>query len=117
MNDSLLSIENLIVEFKTELGTVRALNKVSFDVPRNSITAVVGESGSGKSVTSNAIMKLLPDSAQISGKIILRPEAREPIAISSLEERDPTLQELRGGLISMVFQEPMTALSPVSTPT
>ncbi|MBT7226707.1 MAG: ABC transporter ATP-binding protein [Gammaproteobacteria bacterium] len=113
MNDSLLSIENLIVEFKTELGTVRALNKVSFDVPRNSITAVVGESGSGKSVTSNAIMKLLPDSAQISGKIILRPEAREPIAISSLEERDPTLQELRGGLISMVFQEPMTALSPV----
>ena len=113
MNDSLLSIENLSVEFKTELGSVKALKEVSFDVPYSSITAVVGESGSGKSVTSNAIMRLLPDSAQTSGKIILRPQDREPIAINSLDERDPLMQELRGGLVSMVFQEPMTALSPV----
>ncbi|MDG1027187.1 MAG: ABC transporter ATP-binding protein [Gammaproteobacteria bacterium] len=113
MNDSLLSIEDLIVEFKTELGSVKALKEVSFDVPYSSITAVVGESGSGKSVTSNAIMRLLPDSAQTSGEIILRPQGREPIAINSLDERDPQMQELRGGLVSMVFQEPMTALSPV----
>ncbi|MBT3531764.1 MAG: ABC transporter ATP-binding protein [Gammaproteobacteria bacterium] len=113
MSESLLSIKNLSVEFKTELGKVNALNEVSFDVPRNSITAVVGESGSGKSVTSNAILRLLPDTAQISGEIILNPQGEDPLNITSLDERDPRMQNLRGGLVSMVFQEPMTALSPV----
>ena len=113
MNAPLLSIRDLVVEFRTELGNVRALNNVSFDVPRDCITAVVGESGSGKSVTSNAVMRLLPESAQTSGEIILHPQDEEPIEISSLTEKDPRLQSLRGGLVSMVFQEPMTALSPV----
>ncbi len=113
MTTPLLSIKDLVVEFKTELGNVRALDNVSFDIPRDCITAVVGESGSGKSVTSNAIMRLLPDSARISGEIILRPQGAEPIEISALDDRDPRLRSLRGGLVSMVFQEPMTALSPV----
>ena len=113
MNAPLLSIRDLVVEFRTELGNVRALNNVSFDVPRDCITAVVGESGSGKSVTSNAVMRLLPESAQTSGEIILHPQDEEPIEISSLTGKDPRLQSLRGGLVSMVFQEPMTALSPV----
>ena len=113
MTDSLLSIRGLSVEFKTELGLVRALSEVSFEVPRNSVTAVVGESGSGKSVTSNAILRLLPDTAQSSGEIELNPQDGEPVIITSLDERDPQMQNLRGGLVSMVFQEPMTALSPV----
>lgn len=113
MMDSLLSIRNLSVEFKTELGSVKALNEVSFDVPRNSVTAVVGESGSGKSVTSNAILRLLPDTASTSGEIVLDPQDGDPLVITSLDERDPLMQNLRGGLVSMVFQEPMTALSPV----
>lgn len=113
MSDHLVSIKNLTVEFKTELGSVTALKDVSFDLPRNCITAVVGESGSGKSVTSNSIMRLLPDSAQTSGEIVLYPQEAEPISITSLSEKDPQLIKLRGGLVSMVFQEPMTALSPV----
>lgn len=113
MTDSLLSIRNLSVEFKTELGAVVALNDVSFDVPRNSVTAVVGESGSGKSVTSNAIMRLLPDSVKTSGEIVLNPIESDPVVITSIDESDPQMQNLRGGLVSMVFQEPMTALSPV----
>lgn len=113
MTGPLVSIKDLSVEFKTELGTVQALDKASFEIPRNSITAVVGESGSGKSVTSNSIMRLLPDTAQISGDITLYPEGAEAIPISSLAPRDPRMQRLRGELVSMVFQEPMTALSPV----
>jgi ABC-type dipeptide/oligopeptide/nickel transport system ATPase component len=113
MSEPLLSIKDLSVEFNTELGIVHALNKVTFDVPRDCITAVVGESGSGKSVTCNSIMRLLPKSAKTSGEIILRPQDAEPIPIFSLTQRDPRLSSLRGGLVSMVFQEPMTALSPV----
>lgn len=113
MSEPLLTVRNLVVEFRTELGAVRALDEVSFDVPRDCITAVVGESGSGKTVTGNSIMRLLPESAQSSGEIVLRPGDEEPISISSLTERDPRLLDLRGGLVSMVFQEPMMALSPV----
>lgn len=113
MSEPLLTVKDLVVEFRTELGAVRALDEVSFDVPRDCITAVVGESGSGKTVTGNSIMRLLPESAQSSGEIVLRPGDEEPISISSLTERDPRLRDLRGGLVSMVFQEPMTALSPV----
>ncbi len=113
MTDPLLSIRHVAVEFKTDHGVVQALDDVSFDLPRNCITAVVGESGSGKSVTVNSIMRLLPDSARSSGTITLYPRGGEPLEIASLGKRDPRLQSLRGGLVSMVFQEPMTALSPV----
>ena len=107
MNEPLLSVRDLVVEFKTELGVVRALNGVSFDLPRNCITAIVGESGSGKSVTANSIMRLLPDSAKTAGTVTLHPQDDEAIQVSSLDKRDPKLQSLRGGLVSMVFQEPI----------
>ena len=113
MSDPLLSIRDLVVEFKTEIGLVQALNGVSFDLPRNCITAIVGESGSGKSVTVNSIMRLLPETTRMSGSITLRPEGDEPVLVSSLHKRDAKLLDLRGKLVSMVFQEPMTALSPV----
>jgi ABC-type dipeptide/oligopeptide/nickel transport system ATPase component len=113
MSTPLLSIKDLIVEFKSELGRIQALKGVTFDIPANSITAVVGESGSGKSVTANSIMRLLPNTAVTSGAATLHPKNSEPIDILELSERDPRLHSLRGGLVSMVFQEPMTALSPV----
>jgi len=113
MKDSLLSIEDLVVEFKTDVGTVRALDGISFELPRKCITAIVGESGSGKSVTASSIMRLLPGSASSSGAITFRPLDGDPIHISSLEKNDPLLLHLRGGMVSMIFQEPMTALSPV----
>lgn len=113
MNDPVLSIKNLEVAFNTERGVHPALNGVSFDLPRDCITAVVGESGSGKSVTANSIMRLLPDNVITSGEVTLYPVGEAPVSVLSLDRRDPLLQRLRGGLVSMVFQEPMTALSPV----
>ncbi len=113
VGEPLLSIRDLVIEFKTELGAVRALDGISFDLPRNCITAIVGESGSGKSVTVNSIMRLLPDTTSASGTITLHPQDAEPVVVSSLDKRDSRLHDLRGRLVSMVFQEPMTALSPV----
>ena len=113
MTERLLSISDLNVTFSSELGRVDALRGISFDIPKNSITAVVGESGSGKSVTANSVMRLLPGTATLSGTITLQKDTNQQIHIHELSEGDPHLRELRGGLVSMVFQEPMTALSPV----
>ena len=114
--DTVLKIRDLAVDFKTDLGVTHALVDVGFDMPRGKVTAIVGESGSGKSVTANCIMRLIqPPGRIVGGTIDFVPESVDPFEIVSLGKRDPRLQELRGGLISMVFQEPMTALSPVYT--
>ncbi len=114
--DAVLSIRDLAVEFKTDTGLTRALVDVGFDVPRGQVTAIVGESGSGKSVTANCIMRLIqPPGRIVGGTIDFVPQGAPPFEIVSLGRRDPRLLELHGGLISMVFQEPMTALSPVYT--
>ena len=116
MTDSVLSINDLAVEFRTDIGTTYALKGVSFDVPRGEVTAIVGESGSGKSVTANCIMQLIQPPGRITaGSIEFRPTGAEPFEIVGLGKKDPRLYDLRGGLISMVFQEPMTALSPIHT--
>ena len=116
MSDNVLEIRNLAVEFKTDTGISKALRDVSFDVPRGKVTAVVGESGSGKSVTANCIMRIIqPPGKIISGEIMFSPIRTDPYDIVSLVNKDPRLVDLRGDLISMVFQEPMTALSPVYT--
>lgn len=113
---AVLEIQDLAVDFNTDTGITHALSGVSFNIPRGKVTAVVGESGSGKSVTANCIMRLIqPPGRIISGAIKFAPSDLEPFDIVSLPDKDPRLQELRGGLISMVFQEPMTALSPVYT--
>ncbi len=114
--DAVLSIRDLAVEFKTDTGVTRALVDVGFEVPRGQVTAIVGESGSGKSVTANCIMRLIqPPGRIVGGTIDFVPQGAPPFEIVSLAKRDPRLLELHGGLISMVFQEPMTALSPVYT--
>ena len=113
MIEPLISIKDLHVEFNSELGRVPALKGVSFDIPQNCVTAAVGESDSGKSVTANSLMRLLPGTAKLSGEIHLNATDSSPLRIDQLADDDPRLRELRGGLISMVFQEPMTALSPV----
>ena len=77
----------------------------------------MGESGSGKSVVAQSIMSILPRIARIeSGEIILRdPETRREVDISRLDPAGRTMQDIRGGRISIIFQEPMTALSPLHT--
>ncbi|MBL4725541.1 MAG: ABC transporter ATP-binding protein [Rhizobiaceae bacterium] len=116
--DVLLRVDDLRVSFEVQGGSVEAVKGVSFEVKNGSVLALVGESGSGKSVISQAILRILPTNGRIdSGKILFRdPKGNgEPIDLAAMSDRDPYLYELRGGRISMVFQEPMTALSPLHT--
>lgn len=104
----LLQIKNLNVDFNTPEGIVRAVNNVSFDVPLGKTVGLVGESGSGKSVTSLAVMQLIPNPPGIisSGEIIF-----EGQDLLKLEEEE--MRKIRGNDIAMIFQEPMTSLNPV----
>ena len=110
MSTPLLRVRDLVVEFSTERGMVRAIDGVSFDIMPGETLGLVGESGCGKSVTSLAILGLIPSPPGriVSGSIRL--EGRELTGLSEAEYR-----HIRGKEISMIFQEPMTALDPVFT--
>ena len=115
-SDNILQVRNLAVEFHTETGRTKALQGVSFDVPKGQVTAIIGESGSGKSVTASAIMRLIqPPGRVTAGSIDFAPSGSEPYDVLALVDKDARLEQLRGDHISMVFQEPMTALAPVYT--
>ncbi|MGH3425099.1 MAG: ATP-binding cassette domain-containing protein, partial [Nocardioidaceae bacterium] len=103
-----LSLADLSVAFQTDAGRVHAVNGISFDVAPGEVVAVVGESGSGKSVSSRAVLGLLPSTATVGGSVRL--EHTELLGLSN-----KTLQPIRGDKVSMVFQEPSTALNPVYT--
>lgn len=114
--DMVLEVEGLHVHFDTHEGIVPAVSGATFRMRRGRTTALVGESGCGKSVTSYAILRLIQKPGQIvAGAIRFRPGTGGQIDIAALAEDDDTLYQLRGGSIGMVFQEPMTALSPVHT--
>lgn len=111
--DILLSIENLSVEFSTDEGVVHAVKNISLTIEGGSTLGIVGESGSGKSVTALAIMGLLSQSNSkvSSGNIWFRHPKKGIIDL--LAQPVGELQKIRGRYISMIFQEPMTALNPV----
>nr|WP_286182961.1 ABC transporter ATP-binding protein [Labrenzia sp. R4_1] len=118
MTVNVLSIEGLTVEFNTAEGRTKAVNDVSFVVPENKTVALVGESGSGKTVISQTIMGLLPSIASVtSGKVILSDPtgAEPPVDIASLDRKGPQMRHLRGNRVAIIFQEPMTSLSPLHT--
>jgi len=102
----LLHVHNLNVDFATAQGIVTAVRDVSFSIAPGEVLGLVGESGSGKSVSSLAILKLLPPQARVRGRIEFRGE--DLLAIP-----ENSMREIRGAGISMIFQEPMTALNPV----
>ncbi len=108
--DSLIQIRNLSVEFQTDEGTVKAVKNISFDIPKGKTVGLVGESGSGKSVSSLAIMGLIPNppGKVTSGEILF--EGKDLLKFS-----EPAMRKIRGKRISMIFQEPMTSLNPVFT--
>jgi ABC-type dipeptide/oligopeptide/nickel transport system ATPase component len=111
---NLLEVEDLRVDFHTDEGITHAVRGVSFAIRRGTCLAIVGESGSGKSVSAYAINRLIQKPGVISGgRITLYPRAAQPLPVLELEYNDPRLYHLRGGLVSMVFQEPMSSLSPV----
>ncbi|MHC4551726.1 MAG: ABC transporter ATP-binding protein [Planctomycetota bacterium] len=108
--DNLLSIKHLTTHFFTEAGVVKAVQDVSFDIPRGKTLAVVGESGCGKSVTAMSVMRLIPwpPGKIVEGEITFDGE-------SLLEVSEERMRGIRGNDIAMIFQEPMTSLNPVFT--
>ena len=112
----LLEVKNLRVSFFTPDGVVGAVQNVSFSIPRGRTLALVGESGAGKSVTAGSILQLVqPPGRIVGGRILLRSRRAGEIDIAQLDEKSGLLFKVRGGIVSMIFQEPMTALSPVHT--
>jgi len=107
-NDVAVDIRDLDVRFATDGGDVRAVRGVTLDVRRGEVLAIVGESGSGKSVTARTILGLLPETAVMSGAVVL-----DGTDVVSLGKRE--LREVRGTKAAMIFQEPSTALNPVFT--
>lgn len=107
---SLLQVENLSVQFETPQGVLKAVNDVSFSIPKGSTLGLVGESGCGKTVTALSILRLIPSPPGriTQGSILF--EGRDLLTLSEKE-----MQAIRGEEIAMIFQEPMTALNPVFT--
>jgi peptide/nickel transport system ATP-binding protein len=113
-NRRLLEIKNLVTEFHTEQGIVKAVNDVSFTLNKGETVGIVGESGSGKSVTSLSTMRLIPNPpGKITGGEILFHHGDEVKDLVQLSEKE--MRSIRGNEIAMIFQEPMTSLNPVYT--
>ncbi|MGJ8522856.1 putative ABC transporter ATP-binding protein YejF [Carnimonas sp. R-84981] len=102
----LLEVNGVNVDFSLPKGDVRAVDNIRFSIAKGEIMALVGESGSGKSVTSNALIQLLPELAKVSGEALF--EGRNLLTMSASE-----IRKIRGNDISMIFQEPMTSLNPM----
>jgi peptide/nickel transport system ATP-binding protein len=115
MSQPILSVRNLTIDFNSHRGNTRAVQDISFDLHRGETLAIVGESGSGKSVTSLALMGLipLPPGRIVSGEARFQSEALGEVNLLTLSDKQ--LQQVRGNDISMIFQEPMTSLNPVYT--
>jgi peptide/nickel transport system ATP-binding protein len=104
----MLDVRDLSVRFETDEGTVHAVDRVSFSLGRGEVLGIVGESGCGKSVTSMAMLRLLPETAVVSGEALFE-------GVDLLRAPEAHLRRVRGREISFVFQEPMTSLNPVFT--
>ena len=113
-----LRINDLKVYLDVDAGTVKAVDGVSFRIPEGRTVALVGESGSGKTMVAQAIMSILPRVARIESGEILFLDPKRPGTVTDLSRLDPEgapVRKIRGGRISIIFQEPMTALSPLHT--
>jgi oligopeptide transport system ATP-binding protein len=110
MTVPLLSVRNLSTEFRTERGTVKAVDDVSFDLAAGETLAIVGESGSGKSVTAMSMLRLIPTPP---GRISSGEVVFNGVDLLKLDDRD--IRDIRGNRIAMIFQEPMSSLNPSLT--
>jgi peptide/nickel transport system ATP-binding protein len=114
-DDIILSVEHLSLDFRLRTNILHAVRDVSFTLSRGQTLCLVGESGSGKSVTARTLLRILDRNATITeGRILLRGDGRQ-IDVVQLTERSPELLRIRGGRIGLIFQEPMSSLSPVHT--
>ena len=107
-SEYVLEVEDLSVEFHTPSGVVHAVSHASFKLKAGETLGIVGESGSGKSVTANSIMRLLPDTARVTGKILFKGQ-------DILKMKTKDFNKIRGKEIYMIFRDPMTSLNPLYT--
>lgn len=113
---TIIQVKDLNVGFNLRHGLVDVLHDVSFELHRGKTTCIVGESGSGKSVTARTILNMVPQPGVIkSGEIIFTPDAETQVTLTELDPRGKAIRAIRGGRIGMIFQEPMSSLSPVHT--
>ncbi len=116
MSDLLLEVKDLYVSFFLTEGTIRAVNGVSFQIERGKTLGIVGESGCGKSVTARAILNMVrPPGRILSGEINYYGQSGTPINLTTFDPYGAEIRRIRWGEIAMIFQEPMTSLSPVHT--
>lgn len=115
-NTNILEVRNLRTYFNLEEGTLKAVDGVDFTIGAKKIVGIIGESGSGKSVTAQSILQIVPSPGQIySGEMLLRVQDGSIVDLAKLDPRSKAIRSIRGKEISMIFQEPMTSLSPVHT--
>ena len=113
MQQPLLQVNNLSINFIADGNTSSAVKNSSFSVTKGEIVAIVGESGSGKSVTALSLMQLLPAQTKISGELLFFKEDKTPVDLLLLSQKE--MNKFRGKDIAMIFQEPMVSLNPVLT--
>lgn len=113
---SLISVNNLTIRFQTDEGLITAVENVNFDIAPGEVLGLVGESGSGKSVTAKALMQLNAGNTRYdpASKITLNVEDRPPLDVLGIK-RERDMIQIRGGAISMIFQEPMASFAPAIT--
>ncbi len=125
MAEPLVEIKDLHVDFEVRDGIVHAVDGATFTINRGQTLGVIGESGCGKSVTAKAVMRMVPKPGKVSGEILYyrKPKYRthgdddqvEVVNITQLDPDGETIRSIRGGEIAMIFQEPMSSLTPVYT--
>lgn len=116
MNDLLLEVIDLKLHFFTDEGVVKAVDGVTYSLKRGKTLCVVGESGCGKSVTARAVLQIVERPGRIvDGQILYHRTSDETVDIAQLDPYGPEIRAIRGNEISMIFQEPMTSLSPLYT--
>jgi peptide/nickel transport system ATP-binding protein len=104
----LLDVRNLMTEFKTHEGWLRAVNDVSLTVPRGKVLGILGESGAGKSALLRTVLGVQPRTASVGGQVLIN-------GVDLLQMRSSERERIRGAWLSMIFQDPMTALDPLFT--
>lgn len=116
MNEALLQVSDLQTHFFTDDGVLKAVDHVSFEVRRGETLGIIGESGCGKSITVQSVMRIVPPPGRIvGGQILLRESDGTVRDLAGMDRNGSEIRAIRGRRISMIFQEPMTSLSPVHT--
>ncbi len=114
--ENMIEVEDLFLRFYRDEGVIKPLNGVSFQIPTGKSIGVVGESGCGKTMTAYSLLRILPRGGEIvRGALRFRRKNGEIVDLAQMDPDGKTIKQIRGGEIAMIFQEPMTAFSPVHT--